>query len=351
MPRCAHLLPATRHLLIAVAMVDERHHGLQPLELVSRARTIMEHYNKAIKILTDPKVEALDLYVAPLMAWIIEIMVNNPATAIMHINASRKMLEAVPPKPHNSTETQDIICDFVRDSSQFCSGFTATSATCAGIMSKDPSSIFQILNVRQVVTECTSEEVRAAIYKYASNLDKEGLTKFASIEALNYLRHWETVTLVRRYTGHENYDTLVATHFLVATATTLLAVQDDRSGNSFYRQKEAFDYILIKLEDCLNVEGLDSADRQGLEDAVAFALSLIARYSKATKHRKRAVELMSRTYPSAATGLYWMSWVGKDSSEDNASSYCGSSDESWTGTTTASSFSPGFTFGQGTTGY
>lgn len=295
--------------------------------MMVRARTILDHYNNALNILTGNSVEPLDLFLSPILAWIIEIMVNNPNIAIMHIKHSRKMLEGVPIKPHNSNDTEDIVQEFVKDTAQFCSGFTSTSAACAGILSGEPCSIFQMLNVRESFsTDTSTEEVRQAIYKYAGSLDKDGRTSFPPKEALDYLRHWESRSLVRRFVQREAPDTIVATHFLIATATTLLVPQDERGQDTFYRQDEAWDYLLIKLEDCLNVEGLPPSDRQGLDDAVAFALSLIGRYAKTEKFRAKAVQLMARTNPSSATGLYWMHWVGKSPSVAESDSTSGLSD-------------------------
>jgi hypothetical protein len=318
LPRCVHLLPAARHLLIAVSMLDQRYHGINPPEMMVRARRIMDHYNSALAVLTSKDVEPLDLYLSPLLAWIIEIMVNNPQTAIMHIKHSRKMLEGLEPKPHDSNDTQDIVQDFVKDTQRFCSGFTSTSAACAGILSSDPCSIFQTLNVRQQISPDTpTEEVRQAIYKYATSLDSDGQTKFPFKEALEYLRHWESHTLVTRYIYREARDTIVATHFLIATATTLLTAPNECSQDTFTRQKEAWEYLLVKLEDCLDVEALDEKNRQGLEDAVAFALSLIARFAKGEIFKAKAIELMGRTSPSNRTGLYWMSWMKRSPASRN----------------------------------
>lgn len=81
--------------MVAVALLDERSHQCEPPEMLAKARTILYYYNKALRILTAPNLDRLDLYLAPVLCWILETMINDTAAARMHVDASRRPLQEV----------------------------------------------------------------------------------------------------------------------------------------------------------------------------------------------------------------------------------------------------------------
>lgn len=73
-PRCAVRPPATRHILVAVALMDEHLPNSLLDMLLKRSQRILFRYNTAIKELTEDKPAELDVMLATILVWVLEIL-------------------------------------------------------------------------------------------------------------------------------------------------------------------------------------------------------------------------------------------------------------------------------------
>lgn len=90
LPRSFHVGPATKHLLIAVGLLEQPM-ALGHDTLVSRCQRIQHHYTRGTTALTQPDVHPLDIALGPMLAWVLEARTGNDAAAGLHAAAIAKL--------------------------------------------------------------------------------------------------------------------------------------------------------------------------------------------------------------------------------------------------------------------
>ena len=340
-PRVAHSLPSTRHLLVAIAMLDERLNDPSPELLMSRSRKILHHYNQAIHQLTLHNPSMDDTIASSLLAWVLETCLHDTTRAIMHLDASSRLLEKVQTDglQDDGTEYSDLILNHLKRTRDSCAGYCSTERRLARPQFRDQTCIFTVLVARHGPQQMRStKDARDVLEKYFATFESSQGMYMSSGEARDFLRSWELTLLKYRHTSREPHACIIALHLLLNLALTLLPGSEDSLSSTSSSssdstpgscldvfdlpagcvtghvslsllpmtddeswqestQSEAMDYVLHRTAEILSVDGLNYGERANLEETILLVLQKVIRYDSEGCHRERAMRLMELISP------------------------------------------------------
>jgi Fungal Zn(2)-Cys(6) binuclear cluster domain len=294
LPRCAQQLPATKHLLVAVAMLDERlsNSSSQPLE--ERTRRILNRYQSALKCLVAKDTIQLDVLLSSMVAWVLEIMKDDAQRAKMHLDASGRLLQkAIANSPHDvHSEEQDIIHRHMTVAHQQCVGYAKTeprqddephhdaaSLVPTPISKHDPHFITSIVQLKQIIKE------------YFQQLSLAQETGFTISQARQHRRSYEIALLEYRHVASEPDINIIAVHLWLNLTNHLLPGTEDANITSCH-DVSGMDYVLDRVQDLHMTKGLKPEHREDLEETLNLILINVMRFAKQEKHHIRARNLM-----------------------------------------------------------
>ena len=291
-PRLAFTLPATKHLMVAVAMMDERIHDPTPQVLAARSRKIMGHYNGAIKLLTSDAPASLDLVIAPLVAWLLETMLNDGARARMHLEASENLADGLEKKDkfNEGSEASEILSRNLPSAQKAAWGFHLTVASREG-SARQPMTLVQMLLSRHGPQDIHSiAEARAAFTSYFNLILADNGTMLTQEESRAYLRHWELALLKYRHMATDASENIMAATLLHNLAFAL-APRTKPSGKS-NPDDTGMGYILSKAAEFLKLRHLSRKDLATMRETLKLLLTTVVRYAPEERHVLTASELL-----------------------------------------------------------
>lgn len=190
-PRVAYSLPATRHLLVAIAMLDERLNDPSPELLMARSRKILHHYNQAIHQLILYNPSMVDTIASSLLAWVLETCLHDTTRAIMHLDASSRLLERVQADGLRDYGTEDsgLILNHLKRTRDGCAGYCSTERRLACPRFRDQTCIFTVLVTRHGPQQMRStKDARDVLEKYFATSESSQGIYMSSREARDFLR-------------------------------------------------------------------------------------------------------------------------------------------------------------------
>ena len=303
-PRCAVRLPATRHLLVAVALMDEHLPKSSLDTLMKRSQRILFHYNTAIKELTEDKPAELDVMLATILAWVLEIFLADQSKARMHLEASTMFLAKLDgARLHNEDEeAHDILVDDVVPVRGDCSGFSSSQKSLEDGSSRTGISVLTVLKAKNCPSEITSPyQARDACAKYLASLDPLSSTgtSFEAQGATANLSHWQRELFKCRYEVTAHPVNIVAIQLLYSLAMVVLVMPPcNERSEAEHPDPAAVHYVLDKCADFLTLVGLREYDRAELEITLSIVLRNVLRFSQNEGHRIRATQLLQRHVPA-----------------------------------------------------
>ena len=302
-PRCAVRLPATRHLLVAVALLDEHLPKFSLHMLMKRSQRILFHYNTAIRELTEDKPAELDVMLATILAWVLEMALADQSKARMHLEASTTFLEKLDgDRLHNEDEeAYDILVDDVVPVRRDCSGFSSSQKSLENGSSKTSISVLTVLKAKNCPSEVMSPyQARDACAKYLASLDPSSTssTSFEVQKTTANLNHWQRELYKCRYEVTAHPVNIVAIQLLYSLAMVVLVPPCDKRSEDEYPDPVAIHYVLEKCADFLKLGGLREYDRAELETTLRIVLSNVLRLSRNEKHCVRATQLLQQHVPT-----------------------------------------------------
>ena len=302
-PRCAVRFPATRHLLVAVALMDEHLPNSSLDTLLKRCQRILFHYNTAIKELTEDKPAELDVMLATVLAWVLEIFLADQSKARMHLESSTTFLEKLDLTrlQNEDKEAHDILIDDVMPVRGDCSGFSSSQKSLENGSSRTSISVLTVLKAKNCPAEITSPyQARDACAKYLASLDPLSATStsFEVHEATFNLSHWQRELFKCRYEVTAHPVNIVAIQLLYSLAmVVLIRPSCDERPKDEYPDPAAIHYILDKCTDFFMLEGLREYDRAELEATLNVVLTNVLRFSGNEIDRARARHLLRDHLP------------------------------------------------------
>jgi hypothetical protein len=322
-PRCSHTQPSTRHLLVAISMIDERLPDPTPDLLLHRSKRVLFHYNQAIQELTQRQPSMIDAAASSLLAWVLETCLQDTNRAILHLDASSRLLDAVRQalSQAQSSEETDLLKQ-MESARESCAGYLSTQRRVRTLRFRDLSNILEVINGRNgPQTMSSTEEARSRISDYFDRLEEPNKSQKEVAAAQAWLRSWEYTFVKYRYVSPRHDLNVVALHILVNLAKTFLPffessmdvdpqdaveyVQDHMATLLLNRntsgtlhmdgQKEAIAYILDRSDGLWrSASQLQSADQEDMAETLRLVAQKILQHSGEVEHRERASQLLQR---------------------------------------------------------
>ena len=300
-PRCAMRLAATRHLLVAVALMDEHLPSPSFDMLVHRSQRILFHYNTAIKELTRDRPFELDVMLATILAWVLEIFLADQAKARMHLEASSSFLEKldIDRLYKEDEEAHDILFEDVVPVRGDCSGFSSSQKSLESATPKTSISVLTVLTAKNYPSQIASPyEAREACARYLSSLDPLSTPGTSSEAPAADLSHWQRELFKCRYELTAHPVNIVAIQLLYSLAmVVVVAPPCNRRLEDEYPDPAAVHYVLDKSADFFALEVLGTEDRAELETTLGIVMNNVLRFSRNEMHCTRARHLLQQYLP------------------------------------------------------
>lgn len=311
LPRCAHALPATRHVLIAVGLIDEPVPSTDTAKVHQRSQRILHHYNLAIYQLTRPgaPLSPLDLTLTSVLCWLLEVLGFNANMAAMHISAAsklakqyqdprlRRLASSKPPEAHG--ETDDIMSIDVPDLLTFCQSYLATTSASGNRSSPDElnteraaNPVLAALLLRQGACPITeAREFVDAWVAYFTHFQPLLPGGMSLPEAEEYIAYWKVAVVRYRYIMTVPAPIVLLGYLIAAFARCLLPVADDTMSPDWVANEGSLDFILARAVDMTVVE-MESKHRLLLEELLSLVSMTVLKFVPNVRQQRVAASVL-----------------------------------------------------------
>jgi hypothetical protein len=304
-------------------MVDERLPDPTPDLLLHRSKRILFHYNQAIQELTRGHPSMVDAVASSLLAWVLETCLQDTNRAIMHLDASSRLFDAVRQalSQAQSSEETDLLKQ-MENAKDSCAGYLSTQRRARTPRLRDLTNILEVINGRNgPQTMSTTKEARSRISDFFERFEESNKPAEEIATAQAWLRSWEYTLVKYRYISPRHDLNVVALHILVNVAKTFLPFVDasmnvgpkeaveyvpdhmatlllnkNTSGTlDADGQKEAIAYSLDRCDGLWkSANRLQVADQEDMAETLRLTAKKILQYSGEVEHRERASQLLQR---------------------------------------------------------
>jgi hypothetical protein len=281
LPRLFHYVPATRHLMTAIGLL-EASIGLADQQLVNaRCLRIHYHYAMGIQSLRSPDLHSVDLALGPLLAWLLETLMLRYHQAEVHANALERL------------STNVTLDDVELSRAQFehaVSNVRRTRSLREHVQLDIP--LQQVLAVRsRLYRKTTPEEILQAFEAYYENFDISSMT-LAQIRAAELFLDAQAQALHGNvYRSDAPPVTFTALTNLSFISRSLLLVPETKTDEELERLYEGFTYTLNHFEENLTRVLDKKYDQALLYDVVYLALRVLNRFAPAAWRADNALSL------------------------------------------------------------
>lgn len=311
LPRCAHALPATRHVLIAVALIDEPVSSADTLKLLRRSRRVLHHYNIAINQLTRPGAAPtpFDLTLTSVLSWLLEVLGFNSAMAAMHIAAASKLAKQyldprlrrlAPSKPTEAHgESDDIMNIDVPALLDFCQSYLATTPAAGNRSTPDELNTERALNpvlaaliLRQGASPIKeAQEIRDAWVLYFTKFQPLLPDGMSLPEAEEYIAYWKVAIVRYRYIMAVPAPIVLLGYLIAVLARCLLPVTDQDMAPDWVVNEGALDFVLARATDMTTME-MKSEHRRLLEELLSLTSMTILKFVPNERQQQMAARVL-----------------------------------------------------------
>lgn len=300
-----------RHVLIAVALMDEPVPLPDTARLLSRSQRVLHHYNLAIRVLTRPGTtpSPLDMTLTSILSWLLEVMGFNSPVAKMHISAAANLarqhfdprLRRLAPalSKNGSAESDSIMSIDVPALLSFCESYLAT--TPAGGKRSTPDElktesaqnpVLAALLLRQGPCPIQrAEEFRDAWILYFTRLQPLQPDGMSVKDAEEYIAYWKVAILRYRYIMTVPPSIVLLGYLTAALARCMLPVNDDELLPDWAANDGSLDYILARAIDMTPLE-MGPEHRLLLEEMLCIVATTVERFVPNDKQRQLAATVM-----------------------------------------------------------
>ena len=322
-PRLAMSLPATKHLVVAVSMLDELVGSSNQERLMSKSRRILYHYNQAIRHLTHHKASMIDIISASILAWVLEGCLFDRNRAAIHLKASSRLMNIfiADETKNNGSESSDIVVNHLTHTRSSCEGYASTRLSGANQYVQDETYIFAVLSARNSPQRMKSaKEARDALEEYFTKFEDPQGMDMSPMEANELLQSWELALLKYRHVATEPYAEVVSLHILVNLAQALLPViadspsesmsepiaerldhltvtsafsQNDQMTHPANTLNPAMEYCLRQTQESMAMVDIKAEESTGLRETTLLVLQKVVRHATNRSHQEKALQLLA----------------------------------------------------------
>lgn len=310
LPRIAASLPALKHIMVAIALLDYHVPPYYELhDVADRYQRILRHYNHSIALLArSTEITTVELLFSAMLSWLLEVMGFNGRGAMMHLDAVRKICtveqtDSSPPKTTSGYHEADGILDaHLPATMELCEGYATLlnpplrSEASEGNSSSNPLLVALDLRHRQSsVSSC--EDIVKAIKHYYEEMRPQVYSKEDIEQAWQYIYRWKVAIVRFRYSGTASPSVVLLCYLSMALAHSLLPGlhEGEAEDAARDRREKALAYVLARTEDINNIEGLDVYDALVRERVTGVVARVVLDTSMDQKRKYAALMLLERS--------------------------------------------------------
>lgn len=300
LPRAFHSVPATRHLITAIGILESCIGVFDPAVLSSRCRQIHHNYSLALVSLRQPNLHPADLAFAPLLAWLLETLTLHDDHAEVHVNALQKLMSS----PTFANEHLKNIELSMQELEHLISCVRRTRSI--RVKHNVEAPLEQVLAWRSIAyLQITPREMVSAFELFYENFDPPRMTLDQLNEAGGFV-HGQTVAVHSNvYRSDVPIVISAALAYLcnlslaVLPQSPLYSVMD----NSTETRNAGLDFILAHFEDIAARTMAKRTDQVLLNDLLSLALRVMKQHTPAewlVSRSERLAALTMTMYSSQA---------------------------------------------------
>ncbi|KPI42003.1 uncharacterized protein AB675_5310 [Cyphellophora attinorum] len=273
-------------MVVAIALLDGGPDGaVQTGSATRRYSKILRHYNAAIGLLARNKtVSSLELLFSAVLSWMLEVMGLGAATALIHLNAARKIVQdcARPLLSNSPSEADEVLAAYLPAAMQLCEGYASILSPYEGqAYLKETEGIdnpllraLAVRDGRSAITSCN--EIAHALNYYFTQMYPHIRSAKSVEEAAEYIYVWKVAIMRFRYFADVNKRVVLLCYLGFALAGSLLTDPDAVNEAAERRRREAaMSYVLTRADDVVRHEALGSLDRSIAEQVAAVLARVV----------------------------------------------------------------------------
>lgn len=287
-------LPVTRHLLVAIALLEE---PLSPDNLSAvkaRKEKITRHYRSAVSALQGAGSISLDTVAAAAIAWLFETARARETAAEVHLRAfDRIQKDYLLSRPLNGEEDATGTLENL-----VCRCFECRSSNRFSLREMQKHGLFHFTlrgpSCSAMKSDLTLPIVLAQIEQYLDRLEVHRDNEFADfsmVEAAGLIRRWDLELLKLRHRREHVSDVIFVARLLIMIVISLLP---KRAGATFVLEPDVFawNFCLCKIEQMIHGTELRQLDRQYIGIVAIDILTVIVRFASDEKHVFKAADML-----------------------------------------------------------
>ena len=290
--RVASTLPATKHLLTAIALLETPTATSEPSVLNARSQGILRNYTIALQELMKPNAHVVDLALAPVLGWLLESLSLNEIRAAQHGTGAQKLFKARSAAKKQTSEAAFPL-DGMLDAALYHSVRVRCMRAKVEPVSCEDNQMFRALVIRNAHRRAvTTRQAHEAFEEFFQAFDPDSMTAADQAAAAELISQWEVAIVQSRYHTSEPCVLFNAVHFMCNLAMLLLPkpVISDVAGPETVGI--ALDYICDQCEQFSSWSGLTSEEKDSLNAMISLMLGAISRFAPGQSHSARAKRLL-----------------------------------------------------------
>lgn len=292
LPRAFHVVPATRHMITAIGILESCIGVFDPTVLSSRCRQIHHNYALALVSLRQPDLHPADLAFAPLLAWLLETLTLRDDHAEVHVKALQKLMSS----PVFSSEHMKKVELSMLELEHLVSCVWRTRSL--RVMNNVEAPLEQVLAFRSIAySKITPREMVSAFENFYESFDPPRMTLAQLNEAGGFV-HGQTVAVHSNvYRSDVPMVISAALAYLcnlslaVLPQSLLHSVMDPRSET----RDAGLDFILGHFEEMATRKLETRTDQLLLNDLLSLALRVMKQHTPAEWLLRRSKRLAGLT--------------------------------------------------------
>ncbi|KPI35819.1 uncharacterized protein AB675_11142 [Cyphellophora attinorum] len=287
-PRIAEELPAVRHLLLAVALMESPVSNLHSAGVQRHTKLIIYHYYKALSELRDPNVHYADAALAPILAFVLETLSFNEARAGMHCVGAQTALEVYGPSISLSRD-EYILDERLRLFLDYTFRFR-----CLRCKVGDPGDDQILLAVamrNMAAVPQKSQDLRKVFREYVDKYEPTKMMAKDVVSAVEFVRKWVIAVIQSRFLSSEPSVIFTSLQLLANLIILLLPIPVRNAVAGDETEGLGIDYVLDQCYYFMHPTENSKSVTEALKDIVTMMLQLISRGAPDPERRGRAKRL------------------------------------------------------------
>lgn len=278
LPRMFHAIPATRHLITALGLLEMPTSSTDASVLEYRSQQITSHYIQALHEMTKPARHAADITLSAILAWLLEAFMNHGPRAFIHSSAAQK-LSYKDKKDIPTEELEIVLADVARAR---CQRFRCDVAP------SDSSYIFDAVKLRNLqIDRPTAADIRLNFEDYYQNV-YPNITEASQVSAAEAsIGKWESAILANVYRSDEPTVVWSSLHFLCVLSTHVLPIPTDVYFPDSTASETGLEFVLEKCELVLATRLPEKTSQRALTETARLMIYVLVHYTPQTWRNSR----------------------------------------------------------------